>query len=62
MPGDLRSADQPIGGTGRQAVAAEERLRRRMQVLLTAWMLSAEVDERLVEGHLAAIAADMKGF
>ncbi len=33
-----------------------------MQVLLTAWMLSAEVDERLVEAHLAAIAADMKGF
>lgn len=33
-----------------------------MQVLLTAWMLSAEVDERLVAAHLAAITADMKGF
>ncbi|KAL4452097.1 hypothetical protein ABPG75_007759 [Micractinium tetrahymenae] len=66
--GDLRAADRPdsggttSGGTGRQAAAAEERLRWRMQVLLTAWMLSAEVDERLVEAHLAVIAADMKGF
>ncbi|KAL4437496.1 hypothetical protein ABPG77_003477 [Micractinium sp. CCAP 211/92] len=62
--GDLGAADRPGsgGGTGQRAAAAEERLRRRMQVLLTAWMLSAEVDERVVEAHLAAIAADMKGF
>lgn len=71
--GDLREADQPDstgsgcggssgGGTGRTAAAYEEALRRTMQVYLTAWMLSPEVDERRVEADLAAVNADMRGF
>lgn len=73
--GDLRAADQPDGeagsgsgggshgtGTGRAAAQREEALRRTMQVYLTAWMLSPEVDEGRVEGHLAELEADMRGF
>ncbi|PRW57222.1 putative uncharacterized protein LOC105043418 isoform X1 [Chlorella sorokiniana] len=55
--GSLRS-----GGTGRAAAQREEALRRTMQVYLTAWMLSPEVDEGRVEGHLAQLEADMRGF
>ena len=67
--GDLRAANRlgtgsegGPGGTGRQAAQREERLRRSMQVYVTAWLLSAEVDERRAEGHLAVMAADMRGF
>lgn len=49
-------------GTGRAAAQREEALRRTMQVYLTAWMLSPEVDEGRLEGHLAELEADMRGF
>ena len=60
-------ADEPNGGsrgggTGRVAAQEEESLRRRMQVYLTAWLLSPEVEEERVEAHLAALTADMAGF
>ena len=68
--GDLREADQPAEGsggggggrTGRAAAAREAALRRTMQVYLTAWLLSPEVDERRVEAHLAAVRQEMQGF
>jgi hypothetical protein len=50
------------GGVGTLAAAREDKLRRTMQVYLTAWLLSAHVDERVVEAHLALIASDMRGF
>ena len=72
MPaGDLRAADQPDGGggsggggtgTGKVAARQEEALRRRMQVYLTAWLLSPEVQEARVDAHLAVLTADMVGF
>lgn len=67
--GELRAADPPDGeagggggGTGRQAAAREEQLRRTLQVYLAAWLLCAEVDERRLEAHLAAVRDDMRGF
>ena len=61
--GGRGSGSLPGGAaTGRAAAQKEEALRRTMQVYLTAWMLSPEVDERRVEAHLAALEADMRGF
>ncbi len=53
---------QSSSSTGRAAAQREEAVRRTMQVYLTAWMLSPEVDEGRVEGHLAQLEADMRGF
>lgn len=61
-PPDAESGGAGSGGTGRQAAAREERLRRTLQVYLAAWLLCAEVDERRVEAHLAAVRDDMRGF
>lgn len=53
----------PEGGRGRGGEeAAQEAVRRRMTVYLSAWMLSPEVDEGRVEAHLAALAEDMRGL
>lgn len=63
LPGSTGgSSSLQSGGTVRGAAQREDALRRTMQVYLTAWMLSPEIDERRVEGHLAQVEADMRGF
>jgi hypothetical protein len=57
-----REAGEDPAGIGAAAAQREQRLRRTMQVYLTAWVLSPRVDERLAEAHLARLGAEMKGF
>ena len=52
----------PPAGGGAGETAAQEAVRRRMTVYLSAWMLSPEVDEGRVEAHLAALAEDLRGL
>eukprot|EP00887_Chlorella_sp_A99_P007678 scaffold20.g7678.t1 len=66
--GQARHIGSSGGGGGRErmrpatATDEEERLRRRLQVYLSAWLLSPEVDGARVDTHLAALDEDMKGF
>lgn len=36
--------------------------RHRIQVLITAWLLSAEIDDKLVQSNLLQITEDMRGY
>lgn len=67
--GEQRAAEQQAvegndarASTGAAAAQREQRLRRTMQVYLTAWVLSPRVDERLEEAHVARLREEMKGF
>lgn len=36
--------------------------RQRIQVLITAWLLSAEIDDKVVQSNLIEIKEDMRGY
>lgn len=59
------TAQQKSGGSSgskQDGIVPGDKLESTMQVYITAWLLSPEIDERRVEAHLACITEDMRGF
>lgn len=53
---------RPGAARADRAAEVEGRLRKQLQVYLTAWQLSPQVDDDRVAAHRAALTDDMRGF
>jgi hypothetical protein len=57
-----RQIDEGKRGNGSGGGDMEGRQKRLMQVYISAWMLSPEVDDGMVAAHLGTLAEEMRGF